>query len=174
MRNNTLANIIISGGQTGADRGALEAAFILKEKELIKDYGGYIPRDRKAEDGLIPLKYVGLKETASYSYAPRTELNVKNSDATIIFANTMNKGILSRGSERTKELCFENNKDVTTLAYYTDKATQDCVFKSHVAIVRERFRMFNKINIAGNRESVSPGIQDYVKRVLLEAFNGAE
>ena len=72
---------IVSGAQTGADRGGLEAA-IAKGVPI----GGWIPQGRRAEDGVVPEKYAGLVETRSTSYLVRTELNVKDSDATLILS----------------------------------------------------------------------------------------
>ncbi len=69
---------IVSGGQTGVDRAALDAAIAAGIET-----GGWCPRDRRSEDGSIPLRYP-LRETASKSYAVRTEWNVRDSDATLI------------------------------------------------------------------------------------------
>ena len=71
---------IISGGQTGADRAAMD--FALENKIEI---GGFVPKNRLAEDGRISEKYLNLVETETEDYAERTELNVKNSDATLLF-----------------------------------------------------------------------------------------
>jgi hypothetical protein len=69
---------IVSGGQTGVDRAALDAAIAAGIET-----GGWCPRDRRSEDGSIPVRYP-LRETASKSYAVRTEWNVRDSDATLI------------------------------------------------------------------------------------------
>ena len=74
----TLAKLV-SGGQTGADRGALDAALALGIP-----CGGWVPRGRRAEDGEIPDRYLGLVETATRNYEERTRLNVRDSDATLI------------------------------------------------------------------------------------------
>ena len=66
---------IISGGQTGVDRAALDVAL-----ELHIECGGFCPKGRKSEDGIIPEKYP-LIETATEEYSERTELNVKEADA---------------------------------------------------------------------------------------------
>lgn len=70
---------IVSGGQTGADRGALEAAL-----ELGFPYGGMIPKGRLAEDGIVPLKFDQMEESTRKDYLYRTEWNVTHSDATLI------------------------------------------------------------------------------------------
>jgi putative molybdenum carrier protein len=71
---------IVSGGQTGADRAALDWALARGVP-----CGGWCPKGRKAEDGPIDLKYP-LKETPSSSYLQRTEWNVRDSDATVVFS----------------------------------------------------------------------------------------
>jgi len=71
---------IVSGAQTGADRAGLDVAL-----ELGLATGGWVPRGRRAEDGIVPEDYPGLEETTSNDYAERTRLNVRDSDATIIF-----------------------------------------------------------------------------------------
>src|SRR5262245_24993140 len=70
---------IISGGQTGADRAALDFAL---ERGL--DCGGSVPRGRLAEDGPIPARYPGLVETETTNPAERTRQNVRAADATLI------------------------------------------------------------------------------------------
>ncbi len=92
---------IISGGQTGADRAAFDFAL---ENGL--EIGGFVPKNRIAEDGAIPEKYLNLQETATENYAERTELNVKNSDATIIFSH----GELKGGSLLTRQFAEKYEK----------------------------------------------------------------
>lgn len=91
---------IVSGGQTGADRGGLDAAIYCN-----MPYGGWCPKGRKAEDGVIPDKY-HLQEHASADYLARTEANVVDSDATVIF--TM--GVLEGGSKKTAQFAKKHNK----------------------------------------------------------------
>src|SRR5688572_30647391 len=78
---------IISGGQTGADRGAFDFAL-----ENGFEIGGFVPKDRLAEDGRISEKYPNLIETETENPAERTELNVKSADATLILSHGELKG----------------------------------------------------------------------------------
>src|SRR5436190_21358059 len=77
--NSMMPSKIISGGQTGADRAALNFAIAHGIP-----HGGWCPKNRRAEDGPIPAKY-SLNETPSTHYAQRTEWNVRHSNATLIF-----------------------------------------------------------------------------------------
>src|SRR5579871_3050596 len=83
---------IISGGQTGVDRAALEWA-------LVNDfhYGGLCPKSRWAEDGIIPSRFQ-LQETASRNPDVRTRWNVRDSDGTVIISKTVE---LSGGTATT-------------------------------------------------------------------------
>ena len=92
---------IIGGGQTGADRGGLDAAL-----ESGLPIGGWVPRGRRAEDGTVPEKYAGLLETPTADYRARTERNAKDSDATLIFTH----GPLSGGSKLTAGFCEKHGK----------------------------------------------------------------
>ncbi|MEE3218652.1 MAG: putative molybdenum carrier protein, partial [Planctomycetota bacterium] len=74
----SLIQKLISGGQTGVDRGALDVAI-----QLNIPHGGWCPRDRRAADGQIPRQYQ-LTETELVDYKERTERNVIDSDATLI------------------------------------------------------------------------------------------
>lgn len=73
--------VIVSGGQTGADRAALDAAI---EKDIA--HGGWAPRGRWTEDGPLPFRY-RLQETASHEPAVRTEWNVRDADATLVVSH---------------------------------------------------------------------------------------
>lgn len=85
---------IWSGGQTGVDRAAWDAA-----RELGLAIGGWVPKGRRAEDGTIPLSYQGLRETASPEYPERTTLNVRDTDATLILV----RGAAEGGSRFTRD-----------------------------------------------------------------------
>ena len=99
---------IVSGGQTGADQGALEAA---RHCEL--PYGGWVPKGRKAEKGMkVPAKYDQLREMATADYLKRTEANVVDSDATLI----LTLGPLSGGSKRTMDFAKKHGRPVFHVA----------------------------------------------------------
>jgi hypothetical protein len=85
---------IVSGGQTGVDRAALDVAL-----ELGVPCGGWCPRGRLAEDGEIPARYP-LQETSSSRYQVRTDWNIRDSDATMI----LNLGEMEGGTALTEVL----------------------------------------------------------------------
>lgn len=145
---------IISGGQTGADRGGLESAI-----ECNLEYGGYIPLHRKAEDGIVPLRYVNMVEIPSNDYKARTKLNVQDSDVTLIFCHGAPKG----GSKFTVDCCKMMKRD--HLVIDLDFSFEGCLME-----LEEFFQgiLFNDlvVNIAGTRESHSEGIQVEVKTLM--------
>lgn len=141
---------IISGGQTGSDRGALDACLALGIP-----HGGFCPSGRKAEDGVIPACY-NLIEHESEGYPARTAANVESSDGTVIF--TM--GAMTPGSRLTMNIC----KNLGKPWLHVDLSTPG---KKHDIILY--FIMSNFItilNVAGSRESSAPGIQDCVETIM--------
>ncbi len=145
----TLLQRVVSGGQTGVDRAALDAAIALGVP-----HGGWCPRGRRAEDGVIPERY-RLREHASEDYAARTEQNVVDSDATLI----LGRGPLTGGTALTRELAVRHGKPhlVVELGDSPDPAA-----------VRHwiRARHVGTLNVAGPRESLQPGIQREAERFL--------
>jgi len=97
---NTSLKKVISGGQTGVDRAALDAAMALGI-----DVGGWCPHGRKALDGVIPSRYP-LTETRGKSYQTRTKWNVRDSDATLIICRDEPTG----GTALTIKYCEQLNK----------------------------------------------------------------
>jgi hypothetical protein len=148
---------IVSGGQTGADRGGLDAAI-----ELGIPYGGWCPKGRKAEDGVIPAIYK-LKETTSGDYWVRTEQNVMNADATVIFT----RGPLDGGSLLTAKYAGVYLK--VYLHVDLSAASHDQAVAMLVSWLKELGPGI-ALNVAGQRESKSPGLQAQVKAVLLDAL----
>src|SRR5574344_1431456 len=92
---------IVSGGQTGVDRAALDAAI-----SLGYPYGGWLPKGRLAEDGPLPDSYVGMQEMPTKNYIRRTEQNVVDSDLTIVICHGTPEG----GTTRTIDFCVKHSK----------------------------------------------------------------
>ena len=141
---------IVSGGQTGADRGGLDAAI-----GLGIEHGGWCPRGRRAEDGTIPNAY-RLSETSCVSYTERTDLNVRDSDATVVFT----LGPMTPGSRRTMQPAIAMNKPSLHLALDVDaeptaRLRQWCVEHGVVTL-----------NVAGSRESKARGLQQRTREVV--------
>lgn len=147
---------IVSGGQTGADRGGLDAA-----RDLGIEHGGWCPKGRRAEDGRIPAKY-RLKETRTTRYEERTERNVRHSDGTAVFTMGRPMG----GSALTVRLARKYRKpllqvDLSALtARRAASLLRDWMREHGVAVV----------NVAGSRESQAPGIGKRVMRIVKAAM----
>lgn len=149
---------IVSGGQTGADRAALDVAV---ERGI--PHGGWIPRGRLTEDGPLPGRY-RLRETETRSYAGRTERNVLDSDGTLI----VSRGRLTGGSALTRRLAKRHGRPwlhVDLQAAAPDEAA---------ARIRAWIEAggIGTLNVAGPRESRDPGIYRAVVGVLRKAFTG--
>lgn|SRR3990167_1031903 len=145
---------IRSGGQTGADEGGLRAGLALGLRT-----GGWIPKGRRTENGAMSdadFKMFGLEEHAFEGYPPRTEDNVLETDGTVLFGD-MN----SPGSRLTVKYCRMNG------APYICNPLQD----EFVAwLDKYAIRI---LNVAGNRESKSPGIMIRTKDFLVSAIEKA-
>jgi len=150
---------IVSGGQTGADRGGLDAAIWCEIP-----YGGWIPKGRKAEDGIVPYKYEGLKESSSTDYLARTEANVVDSDATLVFCY----GIPSRGSKKTLDFAKKHGRPCLAVDLRED---QGCVLDRICAFILVLGDASCVVNVAGSRESKSPGIERAVSVVMTEVIS---
>ena len=144
---------IVSGGQTGVDRAALDVAL-----ELGIPCGGWCPKRRRAEDGRIPQRY-RLKETASTSYPVRTEMNVSDSDGTLI----LTWGPPTGGTATTLKLAKKFKKPYLVVN----------LSKNHDPLFVIEWTKTNKIkvlNVAGPRESKTPGIHDEAVEFLWKVF----
>jgi len=143
---------IISGGQTGADRAALDWAIAHNIP-----HGGWCPKGRLAEDGRIDPRYE-LKESPKPEYIQRTEWNVRDSDATVIFSI---KPILSGGSLATKDLAAAHKKPCLHLS-------QSCSITENAENLRKFLKEHNVriLNIAGPRASGEHEIDALVSNVF--------
>jgi hypothetical protein len=136
---------IISGGQTGADRGGLQAG-----RKLGLPTGGTAPKGFRTEAGLDPsLKDFGLVEHASANFRPRTVRNVEDSDGTVWFGMTDTPGALAT-------LRAAIALDRPLLLNPLPGVLREWIVKNHIAT----------LNVAGNRESLHPGlcreVEDYI------------
>lgn len=148
---------IISGGQTGVDRAALDSAIALNIK-----HNGWCPKGRKAEDGEISSHY-HLQETESEDYSERTLLNIEHSDGTLIFVPslpiTVNDGtILTIKEVYAKKkphliIDLSQQHDITNIL-------KAWILKNNIKI----------LNVAGPRESQCPGVYTKVCHIFTPAL----
>lgn len=177
---------IISGGQTGVDRAALDVAIFLKIP-----HGGWCPRGRRSEDGQIPMTYQ-LTETSSPQYTQRTRKNVLDSDGTLIlYRHSLGRGtgltvslakrlhrpflMVDLGKSKGRqcasdaqkqavfEQCEDELQDVTAATTWQVRT----VLQIHRWIVQEQIEI---LNVAGPRESSAPGIAEEVHSLLLSVL----
>ena len=146
---------LVSGAQTGADRAALDVAM---ERGI--PCGGWVPKGRLAEDGIIPEYYPNLEETPDVQVETRTEWNIRDSDATLILSH----GPLDGGSLYTRITAEKIGKpwlhldlNKTGMGHAVRRA------KAWIASVRP-----HTLNIAGPRASKDPLIYEATARFLKE------
>jgi hypothetical protein len=147
---------IVSGGQTGADRAALDVA-----SKLNISHGGWVPKGRLAEDGPISEKYQ-LKEMTTDCYPARTEQNVIDSDGTLIIA----RGKLTGGTDYTREMTLKHKKqllgiDLNLTGHYEAAS----LVASWI-----RLQQVEVLNVAGPRASEDPAIYSDVQKILKNAI----
>lgn len=135
---------IVSGGQTGVDRAALDWAI-----QQGVPHGGWCPKGRIAEDGVLDSRYA-LQETNSVKYPQRTKQNVIDSDGTLI----LNSGELDGGSLETQGIAERFNKSCLVIQIDQD-AEHDGSQRVKEWI---RANCIATLNVAGPRESKRPGI----------------
>lgn len=150
---------IVSGGQTGADRAALDWA--LKRGVA---HGGWCPKGRLAADGPLPEHYL-LRETDSTGYRQRTKLNVRDSDATLIF----NTGVLDGGTLQTAR--FAQTLGRPHLVAQLDELDKEGVVRRIRVWLTEG--QFGVLNVAGPREEKRPGVYACVAALLDACFRGS-
>ena len=143
---------IISGGQTGADRAALDVAI-----KLGIPHSGWIPKGRKTEDGPLPERY-NLQEMPTASYSKRTEKNVLESDGTLILTHDK----LSGGSKLTKTYADKHGRPclhinlIETMAYKALPEIVDWISDNRIKV----------LNVAGPKASEEPSIYEATYNVL--------
>ncbi len=149
---------IYSGGQTGVDRAALDIAL-----EIGIHIGGYLPRGRNDENGeVLPDKYTGMRETDSEEVNVRTELNVQDSDATLIFSH----GLLFGGSAYTEYMARKHGKPCLHIDFGKQDVDQSALLvKAWLSETRPRV-----LNVAGPRASDDPEIYSKARSVLAGAL----
>jgi len=150
---------IISGGQTGGDQGGLAAGVTLGLST-----GGWAPRGWKTETGVEKelLRGLGLMEYQTWGYPPRTKANIRDSDGTFLIGNPSSAGSRLTDTEAKRRgkplylLVTEPNRDLTR----------------HVGPFREWLRehRIRVLNVAGNRESVAPGLAQTTHDFLVAAL----
>ena len=146
---------IVSGGQTGVDRAALDAAMALG-----LPVGGWCPRGRRAEDGVIDSRYP-LTETPDEPYAQRTAWNVRDADGTLV-------------------LLFDKPSPGTTLTVEKAKALGKAFLLVDLRMPPEAMAVMRwleenairVLNVAGPRESEAPGIYEVALAYLENIFGG--
>ena len=144
---------IVSGGQTGVDRAVLDAAMALG-----LPVGGWCPKGRCAEDGVIDPRYP-LIETPDEQYAQRTAWNVRDSDGTLV-------------------LLFDQASPGTNVTIEEANALEKALLLVDLTINPEEMEALrwldaNRIlvlNVAGPRESEAPGIYEAARTFLDDVF----
>jgi hypothetical protein len=149
--------VIMSGGQAGADRTGLDWA-----NDQGIEHGGWCPKGRRCEDGPLVSIYK-LKETPRSFYLERTEWNVRDSDATLIFTIS---DVLDGGSKRTAEFSEKHDKPFLHVHLGTDL---DLIVSFLMA------NAVTSLNIAGKSASNSPGVAQFdletLNKVILPIAN---
>ena len=153
--------LVISGGQTGVDRGGLTGAALQGIKT-----GGWCPKGRLAEDGVIPLKFP-LTEAHSDRYEARTRLNVECSDATLILTYEDEP---TGGTKLTIETAKEINQPV--FIFTLDRVATVEQDKRAAKKIREWLAHIGPktLNVAGPRESKAAGIENHAAQVISLVF----
>jgi len=147
---------IVSGGQSGADLAALDWAI-----DAGFSHGGWCPKGRRTEDGALDVFY-SLKETPSKGYLQRTEWNVRDSDATVIF--TVDDR-LDGGSKHTATFAERLGKPWLHMRPTVHPRYLAAFVEKHQTLV---------LNVAGKRASSAPLVYDLVLASLRLAFQIAD
>lgn len=153
---------IVSGGQTGVDRAALDAAI-----ELGIPHRGWCPKGRKAEDGVIPDRYL-LRETDGTDYAERTRRNAEDSDGTLILVYNQPQDLQLRGGTLlTWTCCQQLGRPLLVVRLQRPGPER----RLHDWLAQHRVRI---LNIAGPRASKAPGLYSAAKAYLIRVLKVCE
>jgi hypothetical protein len=149
---------VISGGQTGADQAGWRAA-----KAAGLPTGGWMPKEFLTEDGPRPefAELYGAAELDSEDYVRRTRANVHDSSATLRFGD-----LRSPGSIATHQACLAHGRSVYDVVEGRDRPSDVVAWLGTNG--------FKVLNVAGNRESTSPGIGERVERIVTAVFRQLE
>jgi hypothetical protein len=153
MTGRRLFDQIVSGGQTGVDRAALDVAL---ERGI--PCGGWCPKGRKAEDGPLAARYP-LKETPDEDYVQRTTWNVRDSDGTLILTHGEPEGGTAQTVADAKRLgkpCLVIDLSAHPSVLVVQRWAQD--------------HGIRLVNVAGPRESKCPGVYTEARHFLREVF----
>lgn len=148
---------IISGGQTGVDRAALDVAI-----RLGKAHGGWIPKGRLTEDGPLPSHYQ-LQEMPTEEYDARTEKNVLESDGTLIIS----RGKPTGGTDYTRKMALKHGRQLLHIDLALGQRASDA--GSLVASWVDMNRI-ETLNVAGPRASHDPAIYMDTINILTHAL----
>jgi hypothetical protein len=149
---------IVSGGQTGVDRGALDAALAAGAP-----CGGWCPEGRAAEDGLIPFRYP-LTILPGAGALERTRQNVIDSDATLV----LNHGPLQGGSLETAEFCTDLDKPLLVIQC-ARQGFEECLEAARAFVADNGVLV---LNVAGPRASDWPGGQAFARALVAGVLAG--
>ena len=155
---------IVSGGQTGVDRAGLAAAM-----SYSIETGGWTPCGRLAEDGVVPEGFYTLRECPTGGFRERTRMNVVDSDATLILVDTLP---LTGGTAYTADYAAKIGRPCkVALLSDADAVIQ---IRDWMLSLEDSVRLGQTdqivLNVAGPRESGSPGIFERVRKTLLSVF----
>jgi hypothetical protein len=145
---------IVSGGQTGADLAAWDAAM-----ELDFPSGGWVPRGRTNEDGVIPDIYGGIRETNEAKSEQRTEWNVRDSDATVVFFHRLPTG----GSDWTIQAAGQLGKPCLHIDF---SLQPEAVAVEEILSFLSGHTTVATLNVAGPKRSEDPLIYEKTHRVM--------
>jgi hypothetical protein len=149
---------IISGGQTGADRAALDFAI-----RLGLEHGGWCPQGRRAEDGPIDEMYQ-LQETSRVKYDQRTRWNVRDSDATLLVTIgrelSGGTGITAQAAQRQGKPWLHVSRETTADLREAGRQVQEFLRQHNV----------HRLNVAGPRASQEPEVGSFVAALLAAAL----